>query len=212
MGLVNFRGEKHPYYRTADGKEVPAVFVIGGRTALTTFGDEDVPLLIDPETQSLVSISHVHHMVHIGEMFHAEYSFGAVGNGNNADIRFVTSTQAAHTVFFVGNSGQGVLYLYEAPTQSGGTPVTAHNMNRSSAHVTGVQVFHTPAVVGVGTTALVPGRIIPGGTTGQSRVGGDFRTETEWELKPNTEYLLRINNNSGLSSIISIGVEFYERP
>jgi len=211
MGINNFRGDRRPFYRTPDGEEVPAVFVIGGFVSLSSGIDNNEQiLLVDPDTSSLVMMEWEHHQVHEGQMFHAEHSFGTVANNNNADMRLLTGAKEAHVVFFIGHGGQCLFYLYETPNQSGGTAVPVVNMNRNSAHVAGVTVFHGPAVVGVGSTPLVNGRLLSGGTSPNSRVGGGIRTGTEYEFKPATEYLMRVNNNSGAGIGISIGAEFYE--
>lgn len=210
MTLHEFRGDKKVFVVDADGKEMPAVFIFGGQLSLAAFGENDRGLATDDDVNTLVVTDHIHHQVHAGEMFHSEHSFGTVANTNNADLRLLTGAKEAHVVFFVGHGGQCQLYLYEAPNHSGGTPVPVRNMNRNSAHVSGATVFQTPAVVGVGSTPLVNGRLLSGGTAPTSRVGGGVRSGTEWELKPNTEYLMRVNNNSGAGIVISIGVEYYE--
>lgn len=210
MGLHERRGDARPFYITPEGEEVPAVFVVGGHLALVPTSNDEDELTFDTDSGALVEIEWVHHQVHAGEMFHAEHSYGTVANNNNADMRFRTGAKRAHSVFLVGNGGQCQLYLYEAANISGGTSVAVNNMNRNSAHVPATVVTYAPTVTNVGTAPLVDGRVLPGGTNPNSRVGGGVRSGTEWELKPNTEYLFRVNNNSGAGIVISIGVEFYE--
>lgn len=164
----------------------------------------------DDETGAAVMIDTVHHEVHEGEMFHAGYSVASVSNAASVDLLITTGAGDAHTVFDVFAGGQATVYLYEAPTVIGGTGLTEYNMKRASAITTTVAVAHTPTVTDTGTIALVAGRILPGGTSAQTRVGGGIRSGTEWILKPNTSYLLRSTNTSGSAIAINVTAEWYE--
>jgi hypothetical protein len=110
----------------------------------------------------------------------------------------------------VSAGGQSLVYLYEAPNTSAGTALTVYNMRRSdTTHTSPYTAVHTPTVAGVGTTPLINGRLIAGGTSVPSRVGGETRGATEWILAKNTKYLLRTTNNSGGAIVIHVTIEAY---
>lgn len=190
--------------RITDSEIIPVYLTNPDSSTPTT------PLITDDITGALATIDVVHHEVHEGEMFHAEHS-ASVGNGNNLDVLLATgAANEAHLSAAVAAGGQSLVYLYEAPNASGGTPLTVYNMHRSdTTHSSPFTAAHTPVVVGVGTVPLINGRLIAGGTSVPSRVGGETRANTEWILKPNTAYLLRVTNNSGASIVIHITAEAY---
>lgn len=156
-------------------------------------------------------IDTVHHEVHEGEMFHASYTNGSVANGASMDLLLALGAKECHTVFEVFAGGQVSVYLYENPTTTAaGTAVPMYNMKRSSANEPTAAVTHTPTVTATGSTALVNGRILPGGTSPQTRVGGGIRQGVEWILAPTATYLLRITNGSGSTIAVNAGLEWYE--
>lgn len=163
----------------------------------------------DEETGAVITIEAIHHEVHEGEMFHAGYSAN-VANGANLDFQLTTGDKDAHSTWEVFAGGLVSVSLFEAPTTSGGTAVPAYNMHRDVATEPQGAVVHTPTVSNTGATALVNGRILPGGSSPTTRVGGGIRTGTEWILKPNTKYLLRVNNGSGATIAINAVLEWYE--
>lgn len=169
-------------------------------------------VLVDDQTNALKTIDTVHHEVHEGEMWHASYTNSNVANGANLDFVMVTgATKECHAAFEVFAGGQVTVYLYEAPTLSNnGTGVTAYNMKRSHVGSATATTTHTPTVTQTGTTALVNGRILPGGTSATTRIGGGIRTGVEWILAANTKYLLRCTNSSGGAIAINAVVEWYE--
>lgn len=186
---------KNPLYRDFGTYEAPVV-------ALASF---------DEVTGAALTIDIVHHEVHEGEMFHAAYTNGSVSNTANADFQLTTGAdKEAHSTFEVFAGGQVTVYLYEAPTTSGGTAIAAYNMKRISTNTPTATCVHTPTVSSVGTVPLVNGRILPGGTSPTTRVGGGLRVGVEWILKPSTKYLLRATNTSGGTIAVNIVLEWYE--
>ena len=99
---------------------------------------------------------------------------------------------------------------YEAPTVAAGTAVTIYNMKRNSANVPLSTLKHTPTVTDVGAVALINGRILPGGNSPTTRVGGGIRSGAEWILAPNTQYLMRVVNTSGAAIAANVVLEWYE--
>lgn len=164
----------------------------------------------DPATGAPLIIDTVHHEVHEGEMFHASYTDGDVADDASVDMLLTVGAKECHATWEVFAGGQVSVYLYEAPTVADGTPITIYNMKRASANTPLSTVKHTPTVTATGTTALVNGRILPGGTSPTTRVGGGIRSGTEWILAPDTAYLMRVTNDSGAGIPINVVVEWYE--
>jgi hypothetical protein len=151
----------------------------------------------DETTGAALVIDTVHHEVHEGEMFHCAYTNGSVANNGTVDLLLSTGAKEAHS-------------LYEAPTVANGTAVAVYNMKRAASNTPLSTVKHTPTVTNVGAAALVNGRILPGGNSPTTRVGGGIRSGAEWILAPNTQYLMRVVNTSGASIAINVVLEWYE--
>lgn len=169
--------------------------------------DADQLLLTDEITGALATIAIPHHEVHTGEMFEASYFVLSLANNGSIDFRLPTGAKFCHFVFDCACGGNAEVQFYASANLAGGTPVTAWNMNRPSANVATMSVLHTPAVIGAGT--LVYNAMLPGGR-GPNAAGGTARQGTEWILKQNTVYLLRLFNRSGNSQPTSIVVQWYE--
>ena len=139
-------------------------------------------------TGAQLTIDVSHHEVHEGEMFHAEFTNASVSDAASVDVLLHTGAKNAHTVFDVYAGGQARVYLYESVTvTTTGSAVTTYNMNRSAALTPTVAISSTPTVL-VGSVVLVNGRVLPGGASQQTRVGGGVRQGVEWILKPDTNY------------------------
>lgn len=179
----------------------------------TTADDVLRGLEIDTTTGAVVTLETINHEVHEGEMFHVAYTNSSVSNGANVDVLLVTGAKEAHTVWEVFAGGQVTVSLYEAPTVTEGnegTALTAYNMKRSSANTPTAAVYHTPTVGATGSVTLVNGRILPGGTSPTTRVGGGIRSGSEWILDASTMYLMRVNNSSGGAIAVNVVMEWYE--
>lgn len=164
----------------------------------------------DTTTGALLTIDTIHHEVHEGEMFHAEYTNTNVANNGSVDLLLTVGVKEAHFVFALNAGGQCLAYVYEAPTSTGGTAVAAYNMHRSIATAPLTTVTYAPTVTATGSTAIVDGRLLAGGNSVQTRIGGGVRTNTEWILKPSTKYLLRVTNTSGGAVAVNVALEWYE--
>lgn len=158
----------------------------------------------------LVLLPHNHYNVHKGWFYQAEYLVASLANNGNLDLLINTGSKSVHFSHMIMAGGQCNVYLYEEPTASLGTIVPVYDMRRDSLLTAETTVRHTPTVTATGTTALIPGRLMPGGTSTPSRIGGEARADTEWMLKPNTAYLLRVTNTSGGTIAASAAVSFYE--
>lgn len=163
----------------------------------------------DEHSGAITTIDVVHQKIHDKRMFHTEYS-ASVLNGASQEILLIVGNEEAHITMAINASGQCLVYLYEGADASGGTAIPVYNKNRTdgTAHAP-FTAAHTPVVVATGTVALIPGRLISGGTNPTTRVGDDTRTESEWDFDINTKYLLRVTNSAGSSCIINSIIEGY---
>ena len=158
-------------------------------------------------TNQLRTIEIEHHEIHEGESFSAVYQ-ATKDDAETLDLQITTpATEYLHSVLEASSTLEAEVALYEAPTTSGGTAVTAYNRNRNSQNVAAATVAHTPTVSAVGT--LLAATTIG---TGKS-VGGNLRGISEWILKPSTKYLLRITSGSN-GNIITATLDWYrvEKP
>lgn len=192
------RGDIQQLYRSFDGGAYEAQVV-----SLAPFDDESGAALM---------IDSVHHEVHEGKMWHAAYTNGNVANTAVVDLLFHTGVGVdAHSAWEVFASGAVTVSLYESPVISNtGVVLTAYNMNRAMTTTAASLVYSSPTITSTGTVALVNGRILPGGSSPTTRVGGGIRSGAEWILKPNTYYLMRVTNTSGAAAVINVVMEWYE--
>lgn len=194
------RGDIETLYRQFDGGAYEAPTV-----AIAPF---------DATTGAALAIDTIHHEVHEGEMFHCSHTGASVSNAASVDVLLVTGAAVeTHATWEIFAGGQVTIYLYEAPTVTEGnegTALTAYNMKRDSDNTPDALLYHTPTVGATGSTALVNGRILPGGTNPTTRVGGGIRSGAEWILAPDTLYLLRVTNTSGGTIAINLVLEWYE--
>lgn len=189
-----------------EGGAAKAVYVINPAVPVVSPGQ-------DPTEPYLVTISLEHELVHEGYLFEIEHS-ASVLNSGNLDIRFVPPGAGGldlHAAFTVQAGGQCNIYLYESPTISVGTALPNINLNRKSALTLGWSFTHTPTVTSlVGATILINGRLLAGGTTPRTRIGGAVR-QAEFIFDRTKDYLLRITNTSGSTVAVAAVMEVYER-
>ncbi len=209
---LDIRSFKHPssiIWAVSDlGHVIPLRVDENGNLIVSVIVGDDSGLEQDDISGALVNIPVVHHEVHEGEMYQASFVNLAVADDATVDLRLVTGAHYCHFVWDAECGGDGEIQFYEAPTISLGTQLTVYNMNRPASADNTLDVYHTPTVGAVGT-ALLHNSVLSGGR-GPNASGGSARANTEWILKPNTEYLLRLYNRSGNSQPASIVVQWYE--
>lgn len=95
--------------------------------------------------------------------------------------------------------------MFEAPTISAlGTPATVINRNRDVAVPPLMQVYVAPTVTDDGTRLFVD-RIL-----GTQQTVSSLENRGEWLLKPATDYLFKIINNSNQSAAIRAAFDWVE--
>jgi hypothetical protein len=128
----------------------------------------------------------------------------ALANEGVVDFLLVTGAKPIHmnrVSFFFGRGDIDMVNYSGVTTSANGSDVssTIKNVNEESTNTDStLTVFTGPTVTDIGTlihTAWAP----PTATgQGQTHSGTGIDSGEEWVLKPNTKYLWRITNNSGV--------------
>lgn len=134
-----------------------------------------------------------------GQLYYfSNLTFG-IGNGEDLYSLILVGDDEVHFSFSVIASGGCEIYFYEEPTiEVNGEFITIRNVNRRYTDTNGLSVSNNPTVTSNGDLLLEkflgdsPGNQIAGGET-----TGVFDRAEEWVLRPNTNYLVRVNNDSG---------------
>lgn len=167
-------------------------------------------LKFDDITGGLEIIPTVHHEVHEGETFRFWYVVphgSELANDATIDIVLTTTTRTAHIVFSAAGGGNAEFQIFRDPAFTGGTPLTAHNLNDASATVSTVTVVLEPTVTDDGDE--IGAGFIPGGSGGNAQ-GGAIRDDTEDIWRTNTSYLIRLTNRSGGAQQFGVEGQWYE--
>jgi hypothetical protein len=121
------------------------------------------------------------------------------------DILIVTPGEdiEVHLDLIISTIFEADLELYEAPTATPGTPLVAYNRKRASAIEPVMTLTHTPTGVTPGSVLLDTMQV------GAGRTGGINRGSEEWNLMPDTKYLLRSTSRAN-GNIVITSVIWYE--
>ena len=142
------------------------------------------------------------------------YSYCNSGTlGNGASALFLGKVNGTNVHFYdldvMVSTGTFTIELYEAPTVSAnGTIQTAINLNRNSTNTSHLDIYATPTVSANGTL-LRATKIFESGTAGKN--SGSALVKDKWLLKTNTDYLVKITNDSGGSANFVGCFSFFER-
>jgi len=163
------------------------------------------------QTGGFITMDYNHEMIHLGNMYTVD-NYGTVANGGTLQWLVTPGTAYnLHTAFGINVTGAGRVYLYENPTGSAGSALTAYNMNRDSTATCSASFASTPSVTDIGgTVALMNGIYIPAGAGVANRVGGGLRSDQEFILDSGKKYLYRYVNISGADGTVSWYVSAYE--
>lgn len=159
-----------------------------------------------------VTIDTLHNEVHEGETFQASHVFLDVPNDGYVYVH--TQAGAAlsmHAGLSVITIGKAYIKTYQNPTLSNaGTQVlvAAQRTDIDPAIRTG-NVRHTPTITANGTARLT--KLVPGGTSAQTRVGVSFHSLVETVIMPTDGILTSVQNKSGATMDIEVTIIWYER-
>lgn len=152
-------------------------------------------------------IDTVHDQVHRGHLFQVDHDTGDVANATEVDLLLQVGSRHPHLVFGGDSTGAFLIELYEGTTFSAiGSSKNVYNKQRGSSKTSSVTVTSGPTLDDDGTKIGI--RMIGGG----KRVGGaiELSRGAEWNLNPDTGYLVRATNISGQSARVVIALDWYE--
>ena len=165
------------------------------KTAVESINTKTQAIEVDDVEPATVTIDFEHHMVHDGVC----YRTGGITGSLNANGTYVIHilTPVAKKIHLMQNySGTDTFTaaLYENPTIAGGgngTSVASYNRDRNNGTAPTTLVFHTPTISGgVNGTQIDQIRL------GANQVGGATRSNTEWILKADEDYLIILTANA----------------
>lgn len=164
-----------------------------------------------------VAISEEHWVVHEGFAFLFTHFIDNLANAGEAELLLKVPANTyphIHQLDLAAGRGDVRIEIFEGPTTSSdGTPVSAPNQNRNSTNTPGLNVFHTPTVSADGTK-FWDHWLHPTASGSGGRQEGLVLSPmgTELVLKPETNYLIKITNNSGATIDLMLRGLFYELP
>ena len=165
-------------------------------------------------TSAIRTIETEHAYIHEGIFFESYNKFTlAAGATKVITIKPATGTYLHYRpTNLVTSADKVTIEFYEGATLTAatGTAVTPSNHNRNSTLTSKVTLLDAPTVTANGTKFAQV--YIPGATgTGGTRTGQSAGTSgSEWVLKPNTVYLIRVTNGSSGSNDIQVNFQWYE--
>lgn len=130
-----------------------------------------------------------------GNIFAITNKYENLANGQNELILIETNNQTIKLLNYIlaTDSGQDEFFIYESPTiTDNGVSLTLINRNRNSNTSPEFQAYINTTVSDYGT--LLELRYLSSGTKTYSLLQNE---EVDLIFKPNTFYLLRIQNNGG---------------
>ena len=165
-------------------------------------------------TSAIRTIETEHAYIHEGIFFESFNKFTLAGGAT----RVVTLKPAAGTYLhyrptnLVTSADKVTIEFYEGATVTAatGTAVTPSNHNRNSTLASKVTLLDAPTVTVNGTKfaqVYMPGATGTGGTRTGASAGV---SNSEWVLKPNTVYMIRVTNGSSGSNDIQVNFQWYE--
>jgi len=214
--IVRGQGENIPidmqtrYKDMEDNTHAPVVAAV--LVGVPEAGSDSQILLTDETTNALAIIPVVHHEVHEGKTFQTSYKTpDASPLADDAALNFllITGSLFSHLTFAGAAGGDAEILLYEDTQYSAsGAALPEWNMKRTSSSGTTLVMSLGPTITNVGT--LLHNCFLPGGTGGNAP-GGIVREDTEWILRPNSVYMVRLINRAGNAQPASLVAQWYEK-
>jgi hypothetical protein len=164
---------------------------------------------IDSLTGSRPTIDSNHYMIHAGKSYHLISANASVASSSTCTIAItVPATGEIHAYFGVSTNGPLKTEIYESPTISGGTAITAYNRDRDSTNAATLTAVKDPTITTTGNVLLAIGRTGTGGV-GKTQIGGDSPITSEWILGAGKTYIYRITSQAAATAI-DLGLDWYE--
>ena len=169
---------------------------------------------------SIIAIEPEHHEIHCGDSYEATDNV-TLGNGGTRDYLIIVpneglsethpgdsqDTKQYHLVGIVESESELSAEFYEASTATAGTAITSFNRNRNSTLTDTLNISYSPSITTIGTSIWGPWRV----GSGRSVAGSASRTR-EFILKDNTQYILRLTNQTTSNNNVNVEFDYYVHP
>lgn len=171
--------------------------------------DEELRVF-DPRVHAMTMIEEEHRMIHDGFLSYVSINLPAIPNLGISDGLIVTGAIPPHVKRLQVAASLGPIsvdFFEDTVVGVQGTPVPVINANRLTSNVSLVTAFANPTVTTPGTslgTLLIPGGSIFEGVIGTTGVINELL------IKPNSNYLIRLTNNSGATIEGNATLVWYE--
>lgn len=159
--------------------------------------------------QVVATISFDHIMIHQGKAFtrsDLHESFASLAVHNHLIVVGANPIHLRQLILETDNAPILMEYYENTTVSANGTEEVIGNNNRNSSKVTTTSFFSEPTVTADGDFMGVT--LIP--TSAKDSGGVGILKGGEWVLKPNTNYLIRITNNSGAAVDYGLTLFYYE--
>lgn len=183
--------------------------ITGNNQAIVRLGDKDGQFLdLDDILGFVPVIEPLHAEIHEGNAYQVcGVDEALADDGTFSSYLSVSAGYEYHATFEAAAGGDGLVRVYEGPTTSGGTSITAINKHRGSLNASTATLFQNRAVTVNGV--MLYQTYLPGGTK-QAAQGGSGGERNEFILKGDTDYIFMIINRGGAAKIVSGCLTWYE--
>jgi hypothetical protein len=162
--------------------------------------------VLNEDRDAVVSSTIIEDKLRKGEVGCFGYFWSNIANEDSAYMLIKIDAIRPHLLFEYSVEGDATFHLYEEPTiTDNGVQLSMYNHNRNFPDTALLIPFRDPTASSNGTELSV--KYLPGGT--KNDPGLLVPLGFEWVLKPNTDYLLRVNNISGGAIDTSITAELF---
>ena len=157
-------------------------------------------------------IDYAHHEIHGGSHYNFSATDGDLDSGQVLEFILTTANTTSWPHLIV--SAYGALHtrfeIYEATTHTTNVLQTSYNNNRNSVNTAGMTI-HTSNDDGADGTMIFEAEfgIDTGGGSNRRSGGGEARGDSEFVLKQNTKYLVRIESQTD-NNVVSLDLAWYE--
>jgi len=159
----------------------------------------------------LIIIGELHYKVHDGQMFDVS-GRSTLTSTQIKEFYIVVASTSAHLTGNVGSEGKIYVDLIESPTYDTASAlsnsITVYNFNRNRSNAPKTVFFGASTATSSGGTSIKETAIWAGERN--SKISGEQEERIEWELKRNTVYCLKIQDQSLSNNEFHYDMEFYE--
>jgi hypothetical protein len=161
---------------------------------------------VDYYSHELKVIAGEHAAIHGGYYYRAFFQKDVAGSGTaNMLIQTANTANYLHFRYEVDAEAEASILFYEGVTHAAGTAFTPQNANRNSSEASETTI-KTDVTETIGTAVTLVEMVIGSGKT----YGGGATAEYEWVLKPNTQYLILVTNQTATANEVNILLSWYE--